>query len=286
MPILAKVEALSAFNRRQFLKTFVLGGAAVAALRISPRLLLAQSGQTPETLPVPPSLMLHSRHRWRMEAMLEGLRELGFEGITYGDLEQALLGDLTLPEKPILITIDDLSPTRGSPSFAYFSAMKDLLVEYDFRGSFAIITRPDLEQDEAMWSQITGWLDDGIALETHTAYHSHLGRHDFTARDYAAEIVESAQWIRSRTGYNVRALVTPYGSGYNAETGEVLAPVLEACHAANLRFVVGIVGGRAPLPLNPAPQDIFYVGRVGPSLSDDAPGALYEMTYWQRQYTK
>lgn len=276
---------MQTINRRQFLKTLLLGGAAAAALRFSPGLLAQEATPEPqplpESLPVPPSLMLHSRHRWRMEAMLQVLAEEGFEGITYADLEQALLGELTLPPKPILITIDDISPTRGNPSFHYFSAMKDLLVQYGFRGSFAVITRPDLEPDEEMWARMTEWLDEGIALETHTGYHSNLDRYDFRPRDYEVEIVESAALIRERTGYDVRALVTPFGSGHNAETGQIHPQVLEACQQAGLRFVVGITGGREPLPTLPADDELLYVGRVGPGLTDDAAGALYEMRAWQ-----
>ena len=261
-------------NRRQFLK---LTGAVLLASILTPG---RASGSGAEPVSVPPSLMLHSRHRWRLEAILVGLRRGGFEGVTYADLEGALLGQLALPARPVLITIDDVCPARGSPSFAYFAAMKDLLVEYGFKATFSVITRPDVPHDDAAWDQLASWLQDGIRLETHTAYHSNLDNPTFAAGDYEEEIGGSAALIRARTGCDVRALILPYGSGHYAQTGKTNPRIVAACQQAGLRFVVGITGGRTPLPVDIAPDEVLYVGRVGPGVSDDAWGALYELAHW------
>jgi peptidoglycan/xylan/chitin deacetylase (PgdA/CDA1 family) len=234
----------------------------------------------PEMIAVPPSLMLHSRHRWILPDILEYLAEDGYTGITYNDLDLAIAGEITLPEKPILITIDDLSPVRGNPSHSYFAAMKDSLVEFGFKGTFAVNTWPDDEPDEAQWEEIAGWPDDGIALETHAAHHSNLDDPNFTESDYQIEIVDSAQYIAQWTQVPVRALVTPYGSGYDHETGMINPNVVAACLQADIRFVVGIIGGRDPIPKNTAPDEVLYVGRVGPGLTDDLFGARYEIEHW------
>jgi len=264
----------TAINRRHFLKL-----AGLAALALTGPAGDARASDLAE-VPVPPSLMLHSRHRWRLEPMLTALRREGFEGITYADLERALLGQADLPPRPALITIDDVCPARGSPSFAYFAAMKNLLVDYGFPATFSVITRPDVPHDDALWDQLAAWTLDGIRLETHTAYHSNLDNSAFTPSDYDEEIGRSAALIRERTGCDVRALVLPFGNGHCARTGETDPRIVAACQGAGLRFVVGITGGRAPLPVDSAPDDVLYVGRVGPGVSDNAWGALHELTHW------
>ena len=275
----------SVLNRREFLKLLTAGAALSVSHRWLPILASECDGDDfvpplPEYIPVPPSLMLHSRHRWRFPAMLEYLAEAGFTGITYADLNRAILGEIRLPDKSILISIDDLSPFQGNPSYEYFAAMKDTLVEYGFKGTFSVITRPDQLPDEARWEEVIGWIEAGIALETHTAFHSYLDNPNFTARDYEAEIIESAQFITARSGVAVCALITPYGSGYNPETGEINPQVAAACREADIRFVVGIAGGRTPISTAITTDTVVCLGRVGPGLTNDADGALYEMEHW------
>ena len=123
-------------------------------------------------------------------------------------------------------------------------------------------------------------MEDGIALETHTAYHSILDNPRFIEQDYRAEIVESAQFITERTGVPVCALFTPFGSGYDQETDTINPHVVAACEEAGIRFVVGIAGGRAPIPTAIPSGEVIYVGRVGPGLTNDADGARYEIEHW------
>ena len=68
-------EGDNTINRRQFLKWT---GTAALALALPPGGLHASG---PAEVPVPPSLMLHSRHRWRLEPMLVTLCREGFEGV-------------------------------------------------------------------------------------------------------------------------------------------------------------------------------------------------------------
>ena len=271
-------------NRREFLRLIAAG--AVLTLNTPLIRLSANTDEEneqippPEMIAVPPSLMLHSRHRWILPDILEYLAEEGYAGITYNDLDLAIAGEIILPEMPILITIDDLSPVRGNPSHTYFRAMKDSLVEYGFKGTFAINNWPEDEPDEAQWQEIAGWVADGIALETHAAHHSNLDNPNFTENDYEIEIVESAQYIAQWTQVPVRALVTPYGSGYDHETHAINPNVVAACQQTDIRFVVGIIGGRDPIPKYTDPDEVLYVGRVGPGLTNDLVGARYEIEHW------
>jgi hypothetical protein len=246
-------------NRRTFMKTLFFATSAFAATAYGFRPTSAQNA-----IPLPPSLMLHSCHRRELRPILEVLRDEGYSGITYLDLENALNGQTLLPERPILITIDDLSMAEGNPSFAHFEEMKDTLLQFNFRATFGVITRPDMEQDIKRWHLVHEWLRDGMALENHTSYHSNLDNPGFSFRDYRAEIAAAAELIRAYSGQPVRTLITPYGSGYDMQTGQLNPSVVLACRQSNIRFVVGITQGREYLPTSLMPHDVVYLGRIQP----------------------
>jgi len=273
-------------TRRDFLRLIATSGIMFSAGNAFAYTTYDNESALPSHIPIPPSLMLHSRHRWILPDILDYLLENGYTGIHYADFERALLGSETLPEKPILITIDDLTAVQGqNPTILeYFGAMKDALVERNIKGSFAHITRPDLAQDDDLWAEFRSWTEQGIAFETHTAYHSVLGRHEMTWTDYEAEIITSAGFISEKIGVPVRALVTPYGSGYDIETDTVTPEVIKACSEAGLRFIVGIVNGRAPIQIPIQNADVLYVGRVGPGVNNDVYGAQLEIEFWREEY--
>jgi hypothetical protein len=257
---------MTTLTRRQFLKN-TLAGIAMFALRDIPL--------TTETLTIPPALMLHSRHHEQLPELLEMLSERGYMGINYHDLLRASKGEIRLPKKPILISIDDITMVKGNPGFKIFRKMKNALVSYGFRGSFAVITRPDLPQDEDLWAEAAEW--QGISLESHTSYHSNLDNPNFTEVDYQAEIVDSTALIEQYTGKSVSALITPFGSGYDAVNGYVKEPILAACQDARLPFVVGIVGGRGVLPPT---EHTAYMGRATMGLDDRNASGLFEVENW------
>lgn len=273
-------------TRRDFLRMITTSGIVLGAGQVFAHTTHDNESALPSEIAIPPSLMLHSRHRWILPPILDYLLENEYTGIHYADFENALLGLSTLPQKPILITIDDITAVKGqNPTILeYFGAMKDSLVERDIKGSFAHITRPDLEQDDALWDELRSWTEHGIAFETHTAYHSVLGRRAMTWADYEAEIITSAQFISEKIGIPVRALVTPYGSGYDMATNIVTPQVIQACEQAGLRFIVGIVNGRAPIRVPIQHSDVLYVGRVGPGVNNDVYGAGLEIEFWREEY--
>jgi peptidoglycan/xylan/chitin deacetylase (PgdA/CDA1 family) len=261
-------------SRRDFLKW---GGAALLSVTMQPW----GSPKGAQEIPAPPIFMLHSRHRGLLPRLLDALIGEGYQGITFLDLEQALSGRLELPPQPILITIDDLELARGEPGFEAFTAMKDALVERQFKGVFALITAPQAQQNDDWWAEIATWPAQGIEFATHTAYHSNLDNPTFTADDYYEEIVVSARVIRARAASPVTALVTPYGSGYDYAADSIRPGVLQACQEAHLRFVVGIVGGRVPIPLNPPPDAVIYLGRMPPGIDGTVDSSLYELHHWK-----
>lgn len=233
---------------------------------------------SPLMVPVPPILMLHSRHRWLLPRLLDALIKEDYTGITFADLEAALDG-AALPANPVIITIDDLCMVKGSPSFETFVAMKDSLVERDFKGAFSIVTIPDKPQNDTWWDDLAGWHEQGIELTTHTSNHLNLDDPTLTVDEFRDEISGSAAFIQDRTGQPVRALVTPFGSGYDRPNDVVTPPVAQACAAANIPFVVGIVEGREPIS-RPAADGVIYLGRVPPGVDNTVGGAMYEVRNW------
>lgn len=273
-------------TRRDFLRLIATSGIIFSTGNVLAHTTHDNESALASHIPIPPSLMLHSRHRWILPDILDYLLENGYTGIHYTDFERALLGAETLPEKPILITIDDLTAVQGqNPTILeYFGAMKDALVERNIKGSFAHITRPDLAQDENLWDEFRSWTEQGIAFETHTAYHSVLGRRGMTWDEYETEIITSAAFISEKIGVPVRALVTPYGSGYDMASDTVTPEVIQACEEAGLRFIVGIVNGRAPIQIPIQNTSVLYVGRVGPGVNNDVYGAQLEIEFWREEY--
>lgn len=277
---------MSKLTRRDFLHMIASSGVIFGTGQVFAHTTSDNQSALPSQIPIPPSLMLHSRHRWILPNILDYLLDSGYTGIHYADFENALLGLSTLPDKPILISIDDITAVKGQNPIIieYFGAMKGALVERGIKGTFAHITRPDLEQDDALWNELRSWTEQGIAFETHTAYHSVLGKRAMTWADYETEIITSATFITEKIGLPVRALVTPYGSGYDMATNTVTPQVIQACQQAGLRFIVGIVNGRAPIRVPIQHNDVLYVGRVGPGVNNDVYGAQLEIEFWRTHY--
>lgn len=265
-------------TRRQFMQWLTASLAVISRDALLPPL---HSHDNARLLAVPPTLMFHSRHRWLLPEIINWLVADGFTGITYLDLEQALYEKMSLPEKPVIITIDDIAMDKGNPNFAAFAAMQATLVQAKFAGVFGVITRPEWQQDAERWAQVAEWTQQHIELATHTAHHQVLDNPHWTDADYDVEITASAQMIAEHTGQPVRTLITPYGSGYNQQQNQLNPAVIAACQRAQIRFVVGIVEGRQPLSSHPAADAVLYLGRTVPGPDDTLSGAQAGIANWR-----
>ncbi len=275
--LLEKTELFVSLTRRAFIQWLTTNVAIMGAdMLLSP----LHSQDNPKLLPAPPTLMFHSRHRWLLPDIINWLIADGFTGITYLDLEQALQEKISLPEKPVIITIDDIAMDKGNPNFETFAAMQATLVQANFAGVFGVITRPDWQQADDRWGQVAEWTQQHIELATHTATHRVLDNPQWTNDDYDLEIAASAQMITDYTGQPVKTLITPYGSGYQQQQNQTNPAVVAACQRAGIRFVVGIVEGRQPLALNPAADDVLYMGRTVPGPDDTLSGAQAGIANW------
>jgi peptidoglycan/xylan/chitin deacetylase (PgdA/CDA1 family) len=278
-------------TRRTFLKAAGALGVQLAIMPWASGLLPATAAEASDSdrlIPIPPSLMLHSADGRAdfLPPLLETLNQHSFRGTTYQEWRQRLRQNRPL-SNPVIISIDDISlAQQGCPAFAVFSQMKTWLKEAGMTAVYGVITEPVINgqpqrtQDEARWDMMQAWVEEGFELASHTSYHSNFNaldsgpRADFTAVDYEAEIVRSAALIEAKLGergldYRVQTLITPYGSGYSyKQPDSAIHPgIVAACGQTNIRFVVGIAQGRAPLPWADLAGDepVVYTGRIPPA---------------------
>ena len=280
-------------SRRSFLKaaTGFFAHASVTGLGFPH----GQTAYTPQQVPIPPSLMLHSPDAQSdfLPRLLELLNEAGFTAVTYRGWQQ-MVAENRVPRKPIILSIDDISLAKQAcAAFSTFAQMKEWIQAAGMTAVFGVITEPVIngepqrEQDEARWDMVRGWLDEGFELATHTSYHSNFNaldsgpREDFTAVDYEAEIVRSAQLIEAKLAerglnYPVKSLIMPYGSGYSYKLtpSQIHAGIVQACQQTHVEFVIGIAQGRKPLGLYSLldKKAVSYVGRLPPAYLIDADG--------------
>lgn len=244
---MSEVRLSSRLSRRAFLRTLGMAALGVAL----PRLPASTEDQP---FRVPPTLMFHTKDRWKLPHILEWLRDHDYESVGYADLLKALRGERALPEKPIILTIDDIAPSYVQP---YFLAMAEEVEKVGYRGVFAVVADQPPQRAERGWAILRELAERGWELDTHTSYHSYLPA--LRLPDLREEIIRSAEWIAEGTGYTPLSLIAPYGGVYRRER-EFDPRIFEVAAEAGLAFVVGIVGGRF---ISADMQPPYYVGRVG-----------------------
>src|SRR5215468_8000814 len=81
-------NALHDRSRRDFLKTLcALAGAAILPAWTIKR------ADAADSIPVPPTLMLHSKDRWKLQNILAWLKDNQYNSITYGQFASVLQGN-------------------------------------------------------------------------------------------------------------------------------------------------------------------------------------------------
>jgi peptidoglycan/xylan/chitin deacetylase (PgdA/CDA1 family) len=277
-------------SRRDFLKRTILLSSTAAMLPNS------RIDHQTTMIPLPPCIMLHSQHGINMgrdgffPQFLRLAQDQQYTTVTFHSWLCAVLNNTPLPENPLIISMDDMAMDVGNPSFQYFRNMHNQLALQHMVGTFGIVTRPHLRQDDNRWDEVQSWADEGFEMATHTSEHTNFNQADTSARvdlsqeHVDAEIINSAHMIQNRIEQPVNVLITPYGSGFNRHSQEVHPDIVSACQRANIRMVVGITDGRAPTPLVSLqdPRSILYYGRTTPG-NDNAYEAIYNVNMWGRE---
>ncbi|MCC7448868.1 MAG: polysaccharide deacetylase family protein [Anaerolineae bacterium] len=250
----ARVSLDAAFQRmgrRDFLR--VLGGLA-GAVALGPRWHMWDTNGQP--FAVPPTIMLHTKDRWKLEAILKWMNDNGYNSVTYGTLVEVLRGAAKLPPKPVIITMDDVGTDYIQP---YFMDMIDLTEKAGYVGMLGVVTRALPRENPENWSKLHEIAQRGWQLDTHTTNHWLLPaiRDDQTLR---AEIVDSAKMLEDGLDQKPTSLIVPYANLTSLETGQMDERIFTVSREAGLDFVVGMVLGRR---IGAGNQPPYYLGRVG-----------------------
>jgi peptidoglycan/xylan/chitin deacetylase (PgdA/CDA1 family) len=141
----------------------------------------------------------------RLRAQMAWLRENGYESIIPSELLGALDGKASLPERPVMITIDD----------GYYSdiVFRDVLEEFGFRGTYFWPNISELSPSEM--AEIAGSGEIG----GHTVSHPDLAT--LSATEQAKEIGENRTWLEQITGQGLVSFAYPFGS-FGEDTGKIV----------------------------------------------------------------
>ncbi|MFO7538881.1 MAG: polysaccharide deacetylase family protein [Chloroflexota bacterium] len=155
-----------------------------------------------------------SVHPDNFRAQMAYLAENGYTTVDLYDLSRTITNRQELPEKPVIITIDD----------GYLDAYENafpILQEYGMTATIFVITElVDREHPGyATWPMLKEMAEAGIRIEPHSKTHSDLsGR----GRDFLIwEILGSQQTVAAHIGYTPRYFAYP-GGRYDENTIQIL----------------------------------------------------------------
>jgi peptidoglycan/xylan/chitin deacetylase (PgdA/CDA1 family) len=218
--------------------------------------------------------MLHPREKdvQQLPRILQWLTDNEYRTLLYADLARALRGEIELPAKAALITIDDLGSHYVEPEFY---TIADLIEEAGHRASFGVVTRSAPSRSPHEWGILREFSARGFELNTHTNTHSVLSDLE-TVDEVREEIMGSAAMLADGLGVRPVSLIVPYGDVYVPDRFRVFDQrIFDAALEAELDFVVGIVQGRTIPPEMPAP---YYVGRVGVGIDS------FQTSWWLEHF--
>ncbi len=181
----------------------------------------------------------------QLEEQLQWLSQNGYESVTSAELLAWMTYGVPLPEKPVMITIDD-----GNASDWVFL---ELLDRYGFEGVFAL---PNYAQ---MTPAQIRTLDRAGEVCGHTVSHQNLSTLDYDGQYY--EIVENREFLEEILGHEITCFAYPFGA-YSGLTPYV---VIEAGYL--LAFDVS--GGPQPLDTSIDRWHILRINVNGNGTLDD-----------------
>jgi uncharacterized protein YraI/peptidoglycan/xylan/chitin deacetylase (PgdA/CDA1 family) len=171
----------------------------------------------------------------QLEEQLLWLSQNGYESITSADLLAWMTYGIPLPEKPVMITIDDGNFTDW--------LFLELLEQYGFEGVFSLPNYAQLTASEIRT------LDRAGEVCGHTVTHPNLSTLDYDEQLY--EIAENKTFLEGILGNDITCFAYPFGA-YSELTPYV---VIEAGYL----MAFDVSGG--PQPLDPA-IDRWHIARI------------------------
>lgn len=142
---------------------------------------------------------------------LEYLRETGYEAVSFQTLLAARRGENSLPEKPVIITIDD-----GHRSVAELAAPE--LKKFRWPAELFVIPTRVTQPGYLQWQELRDLGICDIMPQSHSLTHRLLNR--LSANEIEQELFESKRLIEDKVGVAVTALAVPMG-GYPGSTRRI-----------------------------------------------------------------
>ena len=143
------------------------------------------------------------------------LADNGFETVDLYDLSLAIAGKRDLPEKPVVITMDDGYRDNFENAFP-------ILQEFEQSATFFVITQPidDGNDTYLTWKMVEEMANAGMRIEPHSKTHP-----DLTSREteyIIFEVLGSQETIAAHTGQTPRFFCYP-GGRYEQTTIDVVS---------------------------------------------------------------
>jgi peptidoglycan/xylan/chitin deacetylase (PgdA/CDA1 family) len=138
------------------------------------------------------------------------LAENGFETVDLYDLSLAITGKRDLPQKPIIITLDDGYRDNFENAFP-------ILQEFGLSATFFIVTQPidDGNENYLSWKMVEEMADAGMRIEPHSKTHADLSIQE--EENIIYEVLGSQETIAAHIGQTPRFFCYP-GGNYNDST--------------------------------------------------------------------
>ena len=162
------------------------------------------------------------------EAHLKYLSENGFQVVTLGKALNMLDNNVNIPEKTVVITIDDgyrTFLTNGMPVLRKYGYKATLFVNTDASGS-----------DLLNWDEIRALEKEGIEIGNHTHSHHYFLNNDDEdeiLRVFREDLEKSKQIFIKELGYSPELFAYPYGEYNNAMKAELRKLGFKAAAAQN-----------------------------------------------------
>lgn len=148
------------------------------------------------------------------EEQMAYLADNGFEAVDLYDLSLAITAKKELPEKPVVITLDDGYLDNYENAFP-------ILQEHGMKATFFVVTQFIDEGREGYlsWEMVKEMADAGMRIEPHSKTHPDLSGAE---KDYVIyEVLGSQETIAAHIGYTPRYFCYP-GGRYTEETMAIL----------------------------------------------------------------
>ncbi len=137
------------------------------------------------------------------ELQLEILYRLGYQTVSMRDVSAALSGTLTLPPRPVVITLDDGWVEQYDHAYP-------LLQKYKMTATFYVPSTYPVGGRFVTWEQLQGMLKNGMEIGGHTRSHRDLARIGSGAA--WLELNGGKATLEEKLGVTITTVSYPYGN--------------------------------------------------------------------------